>query len=142
VMTTGWGPPQHRIAMSCLDVWRYTWPIWGACLAVIAAVELACVRRLRNPTGEGPTEPLVVLGSFRTAAEACLIRSVLGDVAIRAEVIGELTAQNRCEAPGWVRIMVLHSELERAQEVVQERQGDAVSIDWEQVDVGEVNPEI
>jgi hypothetical protein len=82
----------------------------------------------------------VVLVQVSTDWEAGLIAEALRHRGIDAEVAGALTSQFRAEAPGLVRVIVPHAQLERARAALEEQKREASDIDWSQVDVGDSDP--
>lgn len=84
---------------------------------------------------EDPDKP-VPLESFPTEIQASFVTMALAAHGIEFHTIGELTAQNRCEGPGWVRIFVRACDLPSAKVVLAECRASVTEIDWSQVDVG------
>jgi len=78
-------------------------------------------------------EVLMVVG---TESEAALIVGALNGEEIKAATEGELTSAMRAEVPGGVRILVLHRDMHRAREVLDEYREGPSQIDWSQADVG------
>lgn len=80
----------------------------------------------------------VRLGDFPSEVEAMMIASGLNERGIEARVVGGATAGFRAEAPGRARVLVHADELKEALRLVEEIRRDAEDIDWEQVDLGEM----
>ena len=82
-------------------------------------------------------DDLDILTYVAAEPEATLIVSVLKDEEIDAAAEGTLTTGFRAEAPGEVRIMVRHQDLNRAKQVLADLRRASAEIDWSEVDVGE-----
>lgn len=85
-------------------------------------------------------EQLAVVATAANELEAGMIVAALERHGIRARASGVLTAGFRAEAPGRVRILVRESELERAEEVLDQVEGEGKQVDWSEVDVGDPDP--
>ena len=83
------------------------------------------------------SEHLVNLTSFPTEMEASTVVAALERNGVKATATGGFTAGFRAEAPGWVQVMVVEEDLDRAREILAEVQQEITDIDWSQVDVGE-----
>ncbi len=70
-------------------------------------------------TDDDPNRP-IVLTTRSGEPEAALVIAALARHEIDAQATGGLTSALRAEAPGVVRILVRHSDLERAQSVLAE----------------------
>ena len=70
-------------------------------------------------TDDDPNRP-IVLTTRSGEPQAALIIAALARHEIDAHATGGLTAEWRAEVPGVVRILVRHSDLERAQSVLAE----------------------
>ena len=66
---------------------------------------------------EDPDRP-VVLTSVPGEAQAVMIVAALEERGVQARTQGELTSGFRAEAPGQVQVLVRHSDLERAREIL------------------------
>ncbi len=74
-------------------------------------------------TDDDPNKP-IVLTTRPSEPEAALIVAALAQQGIDAQATGGLTSALRAEAPGVVRILVRHCDLERAQSVLTEIEGE------------------
>ena len=81
---------------------------------------------------------LVTLESFTTEIEGSLAVSALKECGIHAELIGVLTALNRCEAPGRVNVVVREADVIDARKALKEFRKRQSTIDWNEVDIGEM----
>jgi hypothetical protein len=78
------------------------------------------------------------LTSAATEPEAAMIVGALSRQGIDAVAEGGLTSGLRAEAPGQVRILVRHEDIDRARKVIEEYDQGVTDIDWSQIDVGEL----
>ncbi|MEO0530845.1 MAG: DUF2007 domain-containing protein [Planctomycetota bacterium] len=84
-----------------------------------------------------PTNP-TLLTEVLTEADAILLRDALAEHGIRAVYNGAAIAGFRAEAPAMVRVLVASDDLERARQLLKDKQlATAGDIDWSQIDVGE-----
>lgn len=83
-----------------------------------------------------PNAP-VLLASARNEVEAAAICSALAAYGIQASATGGYTSGFKAEAPGEVKVMVKHGDLERAAQALKEIRQEQGKIDWSDVDVGE-----
>jgi hypothetical protein len=74
-------------------------------------------------TDDDPNKP-IVLTTRPSEPEAALLVAALDQRGIDAQATGGLTSALRAEAPGVVRIIVRQSDLDRAQSVLAELEGD------------------
>lgn len=81
---------------------------------------------------------LETLTSTPDESRAALIVAALKDRGIDAVAEGGLTSGFRAETFGEVKIMVRQNELEQAREALAEYKDAARDIDWDNVDVGEM----
>ena len=72
-----------------------------------------------------------------TSVAAMIVEALESD-GVEARAVGGLTAGLRAEAPGEVRIMVRHGDVERGRALLAEYRQGLADIDWSQVDVGEL----
>ena len=86
----------------------------------------------------GDDSPLVTLAMFDGEINATLLADELKNQGIPAEASGTLTAGFRAEAPGAVKVLVRKADLARAQQVMDDYVASQKQIDWDQVDVGEM----
>ena len=86
---------------------------------------------------KGPDD-LDVLTSVMTEPEAAIIIDALEHDGVDARAVGGLTSGLRAEAPGEVRILVRHGDVERARELLDKYRQGLAEIDWSQVDLGEL----
>jgi hypothetical protein len=101
------------------------------------------VRTEPNNPGAGPAgdpDTLVTIRSVRTEFEGGTIAAVLEDSGVRARVFA--TTANWV---GWeggignsVRVQVRRADAERAEAVLRKNRQDSVDLDWDQVDVGQM----
>ncbi len=70
----------------------------------------------------GSDEP-VILASYANEAEAAVVVAALESRGIEAQTTGALTSGFRAEAPGGVQVLVRSGDVERAREVLREREG-------------------
>ena len=82
-----------------------------------------------------------VLVEVATEWEANLIADTLRDHGVDAEAAGALTAGFRAEVPGLVRVIVKESDLARAREVLAGMRDEVADIDWDNIDIGQPEPE-
>ena len=80
---------------------------------------------------------VVTLAFFPSEIEATLIADELKREGVQAEAAGILTAGFRAEAPGKVKVLVHESDLQRAQELLDDYIHSRDQIDWSKVDLGE-----
>jgi hypothetical protein len=64
----------------------------------------------------------VILASFANEAEAAVVVAALESRGIQVQTTGALTSGFRAEAPGGVQVLVRSVDLERAREVLRERE--------------------
>ncbi|MEM1329936.1 MAG: DUF2007 domain-containing protein [Planctomycetota bacterium] len=67
--------------------------------------------------GDKTAEP-VRLGSFKNEFEASLAKNALAEAGIPCELVGQLTAGFRAEAPGSVSLLVRSQDAELAREIL------------------------
>ncbi len=84
------------------------------------------------------TDHLEALISTPNEGQAAMIVSALKDRGIDAVAEGGLTAGFRAETFGEVKIMVWRHDLDRARQALAEYRNAVSDIDWDEVDVGEV----
>ncbi len=90
-----------------------------------------------DPTG--PTaDKLVTLAFFDREIEATMLADELQNHGIAAQAAGTLTAGFRAEAPGSVKVLVHERDLQRAEQIMKESIASRGDIDWDQIDVGEM----
>ena len=75
-------------------------------------------------TGDYPPNKPIVITTRPSEPEAALIVAALAQQGIDAQATGGLTSALRAEAPGVVSIQVRQSDLERAQSILAELEGD------------------
>lgn len=86
-----------------------------------------------------PTEDkLATLAFFDREIDATMLADELRNHGIDAQASGALTAGFRAEAPGSVKVLVHKRDLDRAKTVMDESQASRQDIDWDNVDVGEM----
>jgi hypothetical protein len=83
-----------------------------------------------------PNNPEILI-RVPNEVEAAAVVAWLASEGIRALTSGAYTAGFRAEAPGDVRVLVKHEDLERAKQLLANRHDSPEGIDWSQVDVGE-----
>lgn len=83
---------------------------------------------------DDPNNPEVLL-SVRCDAEAAMIVGDLANHGIEAFATGGYTADFIAGAPGDVKILVKHADVERAQQALAE--SHQTTVDWENVDTSE-----
>lgn len=66
---------------------------------------------------EKPAGPVKV-GAFKNEFEATLAKNTLGEAGIPCELVGQLTAGFRAEAPGGVTLLVRAEDESRARELL------------------------
>ena len=81
---------------------------------------------------------LVTLAFFPGEVEATLLAGELKNLGIAAEASGGLTAGFRAEAPGSVKVLVYEKDLAEAKQIMAEYFESRQAIDWDEVDVGEM----
>lgn len=64
----------------------------------------------------------VVLVSLPSEPQAAILIAALEGEGIRAQMYGELTSGFRADAPGFVKVLVMPEDLERAQVVLDEHE--------------------
>lgn len=87
-----------------------------------------------------PNNPdqIEALTSTPDESRAAMVIAALKDRGIDAVAEGGLASQFRTENFGEVKIMVRQNDLERAREALAEYKDAARDIDWDNVDVGEM----
>ena len=90
-----------------------------------------------------PTDPNapVPLTSVVKNHEADTIIAALADHGIQAMATGGFSAEFRGEAPSMIKIVMKHSDLERANRALAEIHEEDTEIDWSRVDVGQPEEE-
>lgn len=83
-------------------------------------------------------ERQVVAATYTDEWHASLARETLLAEGIPCVIAGGFTGNFRAEAPGRVKLMVRAIDLERAEEALKRRREEAMTIDWSQVDVGDL----
>ena len=83
------------------------------------------------------TKP-VTLAFFPQEYYAQLLANGLSDEGIKAEVSGGITGGFRADAPGMVKVLVDERDLEKAKAFFADWDHENQSIDWDEVDVGEM----
>jgi hypothetical protein len=83
-------------------------------------------------------ERQVVAATYTDEWHAALARETLMAEGIPCVIAGGFTGNFRAEAPGRVKLMVRAMDLERAEEALKRRREEAMTIDWSEVDVGEL----
>jgi hypothetical protein len=86
-----------------------------------------------------PVSPEVLV-SVPDEMEAAAIVGALSQHGIRAHTVGGYTSGFRAEAPGMVKVMVGHGDLDRARELLAEIHAEPGKVDWSNVDVGDRTP--
>lgn len=86
-------------------------------------------------------DKLVTLAFLAGEIEATLLADELKSQGIPAEASGTLTAGFRAEAPGSVKVLVHENNLAAAKQVMDDYHASKQAIDWDQVDVGEADPD-
>lgn len=81
---------------------------------------------------------LEALTSTPDEPRAAMIVAALKDRGIDAVAEGGLTSGFRAETVGEVKVMVRRDDLDRAREALVEYRDAASDIDWDEVDVGEM----
>lgn len=81
---------------------------------------------------------LATLAILSGEIEAKLLADELKNRGIAAEASGTLTAGFRAEAPGSVKVLVHEKDLAVAKQIMAEYLASKQAIDWDQVDVGEM----
>jgi hypothetical protein len=84
------------------------------------------------------TDHLEPLTSTPGESQAALIVAALKDQGIEAVAEGGLTAGFRAETFGEVKVMVWSQDMGRARQALADFRDAATDIDWDEVDVGEV----
>jgi hypothetical protein len=85
---------------------------------------------------EDPNIP-VLLTEVPTQVEATAIKTALTGFDVEATTTGGYTSGFQAEAPGWVRVLVRDSDLDRAKVALAEIKKEMADFDWSQVDVGQ-----
>jgi hypothetical protein len=85
---------------------------------------------------EDPNNP-VLLTEVPTQVEATAIKTALTGFDVEATTTGGYTSGFQAEAPGWVRVLVRDSDLDRAKVALAEIKKEMADFDWSQVDVGQ-----
>jgi hypothetical protein len=80
-------------------------------------------------------ENLSKLTTVMTEYEATAIVSALEAEGIRAKAVGTYTTGFKAEAPGGASVLVLETDLPRAQQILAELRKHGAGIDWSKVDV-------
>jgi hypothetical protein len=83
-------------------------------------------------------DQLVALTSTPDEPRAALVIAALADRGVEAVPEGGLACQFRTENFGEVKVMVRHEDLDRARESLAEYKAAMSDIDWDEVDVGEM----
>ncbi len=83
-------------------------------------------------------DKLVTLATFDTEIQATLVANELKSQGVQAEPSGTFTAGFRAEAPGSVKVLVHDHDLARAQAIYDDFLVSRKDIDWDNVDVGEM----
>ncbi len=84
-------------------------------------------------------EPRITeLATHLSELEAASILAALKDAGIPGVVAGGALAGAWPEVPRWVTVAVRREDLARAREIVDTLRRDAKAIDWDSVDVGEM----
>lgn len=78
------------------------------------------------------------LATHLSELEAASILAALKDAGILGVVTGGALASAWPEVPRWVTVAVRREDLLRAREIVDTLRRDAQAIDWDSVDVGEM----
>ena len=81
---------------------------------------------------------LVPLISTPGEPQAAIIVNVLKEQGVKAVAEGGLTSGFRAETYGEVRVMVFENELDRARRLLKQYRDEVKDIDWDQVDLGEI----
>lgn len=81
---------------------------------------------------------LATLAILDGEIEATLLADELKNQGIAAEASGTLTAGFRAEAPGSVKVLVHEKDLAEAKRIMAEYLDAKQAIDWDSVDVGEM----
>ncbi len=82
---------------------------------------------------------LATLAIFSGEINATLLANELTQQGIPAQASGTLTAGFRAEAPGAVKVLVRESDLPEAKRLMAEYHASQKDIDWDQVDVGQMD---
>lgn len=90
-----------------------------------------------------PTHPdhLITLATFPSEIDATLLAGELKNLGIAAEASGILTAGFRAEAPGSVKVLVHPEDLAAAQQIMNDYNAAHDNIDWDNIDVGDMEPD-
>lgn len=92
-----------------------------------------------NDSSDSNNEKLVTLAFLAGEIEATLLADELKNQGVAAEASGTLTAGFRAEAPGSVKVLVYEKDLAEAKRIMAEYLDSKQAIDWDQVDVGEMD---
>jgi len=84
-------------------------------------------------------DKLVTLVFLAGEIEATLLVDELKSQGLAAEASGILTAGFRAEAPGSVKVLVHEADYPAAKEAMEAYLASKQAIDWEQVDLGEMD---
>ena len=79
-------------------------------------------------------DKLVRIASTGTDIEARILSGILEEAGISVHVSGEHAATGRTQALGWVAVMVLQKDAERAREILLKAKQDAKDMGWDKVD--------
>ena len=94
-------------------------------------------RRYSSEAMTDPKEP-ITLAFFPQELHAQLLADALQEAGIEAEVSGGVTGGFRAEAPGMVKVLIHAEDKDKATAVFEEWEHQGEAIDWDQVDVGEM----
>ena len=98
-------------------------------------------RRYSSPIMNDKNEP-VTLAFFPQELHAQMLADALQDEGIESEVSGGVTGGFRAEAPGMVKVLVRATDLARAKAIFQDWEHQGESVDWDEVDVGEMEDDV